>query len=631
MNKNLYKHNLNILNELAISEDMITDIKNYRMPKEIKNQETKDGYLTFRYDTDTGKKIYVHSMYNVNREIESTFANIEFDKDCIYFVYGLGMGYHIEELKKKISPKSMIFVIEKDFNIVKNFLENKDIVNIIGNNVLFFFGNEAAIISEVSKKIMYFNVLPLFANMQIVTLPSYKKIYENWIVDVNKRLVDVVKHSLFMLGNDMDDTIIGIKNNFDNIVELIKSSDFKCVKDKYKDSPLIIVSAGPSLDKNIEELKNAAGKAIIIATDATLTTLRKHGIVPDGVVSIERILLTYEKFYKDKDIDKNTVLISPPVIRKEIFEQLKDNKKLICLKKGEKINEWINDDILGEDRLLQMGSSCAHIAFSFGKHIGANPIIFVGQDLAFTKEGITHQSDVEVLDKVDCDNREDIVYVKGVDGDMLPTNYAYKNFLTWFEIMIAEDRSSREYIDATEGGALINGTKIMTLKDTIDKYCNKKVISLNECLSEENLDISKLKKALEEVDNLNKFFDDIRQAAGRHILRLDKLEKKIILKKDISQKLLIKSFDTLNKARKIETMIFKNDIARTLFQAPMMMALTKIKMLGNKIIPENIKENVAIQKNMTGAIITGCYGVQLELVNIMDNLTKTLSEEGGNI
>ena len=44
----------------------------------------------------------------------------------------------------------------------------------------------------------------------------------------------------------------------------------------------------------------------------------------DGVVSIERILLTYEKFYKDKEIDSKTVFIGPPVVRPEIFETLKE-------------------------------------------------------------------------------------------------------------------------------------------------------------------------------------------------------------------------------------------------------------------------------------------------------------------
>ncbi|WP_373845634.1 hypothetical protein, partial [Clostridium sp.] len=74
---------------------------------------------------------------------------------------------------------------------------------------------------------------------------------------------------------------------------------------------------------------------------------------------------TYEKFYKDKDIDNRIVFIGPPVVRKEVLNAMKDNKRLLCLKQGEKINEWINNDILKEKRLISMGTSCAHVAFAF--------------------------------------------------------------------------------------------------------------------------------------------------------------------------------------------------------------------------------------------------------------------------
>ncbi|WP_373845633.1 6-hydroxymethylpterin diphosphokinase MptE-like protein, partial [Clostridium sp.] len=101
---------------------------------------------------------------------------------------------------------------------------------------------------------------------------------------MNEKIMDTIQHAFFMLGNDMEDTIIGIENNFTNMKKLIESPSIECVKDKYKDIPAIIVSAGPSLDKNISELKRAEGKALIIATDAVLTTLKNHGIVPDAVV-----------------------------------------------------------------------------------------------------------------------------------------------------------------------------------------------------------------------------------------------------------------------------------------------------------------------------------------------------------
>lgn len=47
------------------------------------------------------------------------------------------------------------------------------------------------------------------------------------------------------------------------------------------DTTGIVVAAGPSLNKNINELKKAKGKSLIIAVDTALKPLLRAGIVPD--------------------------------------------------------------------------------------------------------------------------------------------------------------------------------------------------------------------------------------------------------------------------------------------------------------------------------------------------------------
>lgn len=54
-----------------------------------------------------------------------------------------------------------------------------------------------------------------------------------------------------------------------------------------KDVPAIVVGIGPSLDDEILELKKAPRHAVIIATDAALRPLLRHGIKPDLVVNYD--------------------------------------------------------------------------------------------------------------------------------------------------------------------------------------------------------------------------------------------------------------------------------------------------------------------------------------------------------
>ncbi|HHY91605.1 MAG TPA: motility associated factor glycosyltransferase family protein [Clostridiales bacterium] len=587
-------------------------------------EKNNQGYDNLRYETEDGKRVYLHSQYNLQREWQMIEKDLDIgSKDAAYIVYGLGLGYHIKELKSRISSRSYIYVIEKNLDIVSTYMHTQDFSEIAMGNIFFFFGNDEEILTRINEKIFAFNVMPLFGNLTNVILPSYRQIYGEWIHTIQKRILDAIRHAYFMLGNDMEDTIIGIKNNLENIDALLESPSIELLKDAYSNIPVIIVAAGPSLDKNIHELKHAQGKALIIATDAVLSTLKKHGVVPDGVVSIERGLLTYEKFYKDKEIHPKIVFIGPPVVRPEIFSVMKNNKKLICLKQGEKINEWINRDILGENRLLPMGTSCAHIAFSFARYVGANPIIFIGQDLAYTKDGITHSADVEIRDKIDAADNGQITFVKGIDGEMLPTSHAFKQFLTWFELEIMKEKGIREYVDATEGGAYIDGTKLMTLREAIERYCNQEVTPLYEKVPESKRLQEKYDKAVAEVEKLIESFEKIKDESNRQILRLDKLQTKAIRdKKAFSLKDREKICKVLNQAKKAEDMILGNDIARTLFQAPFMMAATKVRMLGNEATDEVLRENVVIQKKMVASFIIGCHSVLRALADILAKMKK---------
>ena len=55
----------------------------------------------------------------------------------------------------------------------------------------------------------------------------------------------------------------------------------------YQRIPVVIVAAGPSLDKNIHILKEFQGKCLIICVDIVLFKLIENGIRPDFVINID--------------------------------------------------------------------------------------------------------------------------------------------------------------------------------------------------------------------------------------------------------------------------------------------------------------------------------------------------------
>lgn len=609
MNNSIFNGNVDLLKSLN-RETLISD-DFYQV------ETTMDNKLTFKLGCNE-KKIYINSKYNVNDEIDMLLKDIDFNKDRLFIVYGIGLGYHIRELIKRSSENSIIFVIETDMKILNTYLKNKSLLDICCKKTILLLGNDQQIISQISLRLGNVFIIPLAKNYTPIISVPYYSLYGDRIASINKRIIDLIEHTFFIMGNDVEDTITGLENNFKNIKDLIVSPSIELIKNKYTNLPAIIVSAGPSLDKNIKELRNAQGKALILATDAVISTLSKHNIKPDAIFTVERGIENYNKFYNDNYIDKEIVFIGPPVVTKKILQKMKSSKKLLCLKKGEKINEWINYDILGENRLIYMGTSCAHVAFGFAKYVNANPIIFVGQDLAYSKEGVTHSKDVEVKRNIDKDD-DSLIYIKGINGEMLPTNNAFKNFLVFLETEIAKDISGRIYIDATEGGAFKIGTKIMSLKDVIDEYCNKDVIKLYNLVPEDReLDMSKYNKAIDELKRLEERFSNLKIDCFKLYKKLKNLENISIELRIDNKKLL----NTLKDKQHIEQIIYREDIIRTFLQCILVTKKVEEISVGNIINKQAIIEKVKIYKEQMTLLVVACDTIHNAINEMIKNMVN---------
>jgi len=431
----------------------------------------------------------------------------------------------------------------------------------------------------------------LAGNCRFLVLPAYNRLFKDWIVTVQKRIISVIKNRLFEIGNDVADTLTGIRQTMDNLEVLLRSPGAKELEGAYKGKPAIIVSAGPSLTKNVDLLHEVKGKALILCVDASLKVLLERGIVPDAVFSIERGIATYDQFYKGKTLPQETVLIGSTVLYPKIFETY-PGPKVIFLREKEGIGMWL-DKILQKGS-IKMGTSVAHLAFGFARLIKADPIIFIGQDLAYSPEGYSHGQGVSINKKEDLSKVK--YWVEGYNGEKLPSTRIWKNFLTWFETEISQ--TDVRCIDATEGGARIRGTEIMTLREVIDTYCTNKeeIIPLNSLVKKKKGSINtELATVFTAFHNLIEHFEYLADNAEKGLQRLERIQERTDFEKANSRK-LIKVLDRMRKNEKIVKMIFENKISVMCFQTMIFLANKQLNDLGDKLTPENVQKNILIQR-----------------------------------
>jgi hypothetical protein len=130
---------------------------------------------------------------------------------------------------------------------------------------------------------------------------------------------------------------------------------------------------------------------------------------------------------------------------------------------------------LPEASSLPLNGSVATIAFEFASYIGANPIIFMGQDMAFD-EGRSHADGVSEKGFLKTDDPEEkYMWVKGQDGQLLKTNNFLNDVREYFVSRIRLSCKNKVIINATEGGAYLEGAEHLPLKAAAEKYLTQPI------------------------------------------------------------------------------------------------------------------------------------------------------------
>ncbi|EAK0029738.1 motility associated factor glycosyltransferase family protein, partial [Campylobacter coli] len=221
----------------------------------------------------------------------------------------------------------------------------------------------------------------------------------------------------------------------------------------------IIVSTGPSLTKQLPLLKKYANTATIFCADSAYPILAKHDIKPDYVLSLERIPLTSEFFNNDfGEFDRDVLFVCVSWVYPQTIKYLqKNNRNFMLISRPSDFIKNINFHQYG---YVGYGPSVAHMAYEFATHLNYKNIIFIGQDLAYAKDGFSHTKDYSNLDKHEGHFQRDkgkfqcLAY--GGNGKV-ESSGIWTMFRFSLQNTISRNIISTTY-NCTEGGARIEGT-----------------------------------------------------------------------------------------------------------------------------------------------------------------------------
>lgn len=429
-----------------IYKDIIKIIPNEDNYEIIK---TRTNQFTLKINQNN-KSYFLHSRYNPIREAKNIAEENYNESVKNYIIFGLGFGYHVEQLML-MARNANFLIIETNKEVFKLALEYVDLSNIISSQrVNLYVTDDIVKISEVLKDIFS------LSDIKIVLHNTSMKVIPDNLVDIKYLLEEyrMKEFSFDKFAPLLEENFKSNIYNYDENVDILFN--------KFKDIPLYIVSAGPSLDKNIKELKKAKGKGIILSVGRAVRSLLEENIKPDLIIITDPANYLYNMQLKGLDINVPIIVLS--TCDRNVMLKYK-GKKLIAFQKGYPLAEKYAKN--NNHKLIETGGSVATTALDVAIKMGCNPIIFVGQDLAFT-DNRTHSKYTFSKDITIHDNLRKI---EDVYGNTVYTPKNLYSYLRWIQNRIKREKNIT-FIDATEGGARIAGTKILTLKETIEKYSN---------------------------------------------------------------------------------------------------------------------------------------------------------------
>jgi hypothetical protein len=271
---------------------------------------------------------------------------------------------------------------------------------------------------------------------------------------------------LTYLGNSTEDTLLGFRQMALMAPQIAFGTHLEPLRKKYEGRPAVLVSAGPSLDKNFMLLKDIQDKCVIIAADAILKKLLENGIKPHIVTSLERVMVTYDLYYAEPverfhNECEDILLVAQSLCVPWISGRWPGPFSLVS-KQDVMMDEWFTSGVLGGTSVIS-GISVAHLNYSLAHYLGASHIAIIGQDLAFGDDGSTHAGSVNGTRK--GGDRSGAMEIPGSLGGKVRTLEIWVSFLRFLESLILG--SPTPTWDCTEGGALIAGTLIRPFADFI--------------------------------------------------------------------------------------------------------------------------------------------------------------------
>ncbi|KAF3363368.1 Uncharacterized protein PHSC3_000056 [Chlamydiales bacterium STE3] len=480
MTESLFEENLNKFSKICVKTSLI-----------LPNLETCqfEPCLTQQGEFNIKKNgLFLHSQKGAIEEAQNLLKPILCENLETLYIYGIGLGYNYFAAREwlKENPDRKIIFLEDDLSFLKFFLSTERAAEILNNRQV-----RIAVVNPdlmVSSGKMGVDGAEVFlercrTNYSTVALPFY---WTNRRDDFRK-VIQGISKLLFIFSNRLFEEVcheLLAPNFYSKFAKIHETQTIKGLLGMFANIPCFIIGAGPSLQKDLPLLAELEDKALFFAAGSAVNVLNSSGIYSHFGGGIDPTKVQISRMRTNAAFE--TPFFYTNRFNSEAFDLIHGPKIFTPQDPEKKWYAWFQNEVnIANPFAINTGFSTSNFCTSIALHLGCNPIIYLGMDMAYS-EGVKYTSGVEAYPGDSKEVQEslkkqhpDAIRVANYEGKVFDTTISFIHESNWMTVQALE-HSKTQFLYGSMEGFGVNKVERKSLKEIAEHDLKRQYDLLNQ-------------------------------------------------------------------------------------------------------------------------------------------------------
>ena len=524
--------------------EFINKFYNYTVISNLAEEKNSFNQLHFHYKNHLYSKVS-NLENNLKKQgvYKKNFNTKNPDSVPLMCMFGLGLGFQLGYLYERFTPINM-YIIEPNSDFFYLSLCTFDYTPLIEYIKSRQLGLKFFIDDDIQHFFDDFN----FYNIKYETNLSAISFFYHYESESTTNLWSKLERDISSIHPKrgfFDDILTGMCQSRRNIINnehfLTKNKE---LPQEITSIPVFVVGNGPSLDQELELIKNNNDKIFIIACGTALSALANYGITADVYVAVERTQDVYNSLLsiKDASVFENTLCIAPDTVYPKTISLFRH--RVLGFKTSEAmfyslaINKKLSK-LIQYATLTMINPLVSNMGLSTAILLNFKEIYLVGVDCG-TAYNETHSKYSlyyeHFKEKPECEanplNFNNLIY-PGNFEKTVKTNFLFKCSINMMEHVISTLSTEIKVYNASNGARIertipkhLSEINFDSLKKVDHSFLcnfieNEMSKPIDYISNQDLLDVLKIKRSMEVIDTLIEDLKNLPTTRAEIVLRLE--------------------------------------------------------------------------------------------------------------